>query len=223
MSDICRPFSSVRSNKVRHLVHCLSIHFRFLIRKSGLTLHSLDFRVRRFEDLRLTRSVKKREKERSGHGYKPPLRPRHPMGLDLVLVEDPDNLHSNAEIAEAVVQDHWNMGEFKRQEKERMSDVVKLLMTRKMTRSRGLGMRATLARLVREKQTKTSVWIPSRLSDCYDLSHDTVVFDNSDLSFYWEECVVCERVREFRRKQQKLEITAESLEFKERFEAMKGG
>jgi hypothetical protein len=194
MSDIIRPFTSVRSSRTSRLVHCLSYHFRHLIRKSGLTLHSLNFRVRSEDCIWILRSLRRREKERSGWPMMPPKPLYQPMGMTLVQAEDPYGVHDNKEVAEAVISERWDMGEWKNPPKERLKHVIEDLQANKMRRRRGLGMRGTLRRLVREKNVVKKIWLPAAIADCYDLTHDTVKL--VDLELVYSECPICERVRE---------------------------
>jgi len=203
MNDILRPFSSARSNQTRQLCHCLSIHFRGLIRKSGLNLFSLGFRVSSLGNLRLTREVESYEVYRSGHGARKIFRPVPPMGLDLVKAEDPFGVHKDRELAEAVVEEHWNGGEFRKPEKEKIREVLKRLKKERMSRYCSMGRRKTMRRLVQVGRLKT-VWIPRRIADCYDLTHETLCLDDEGF-FFKKECAICDRVRAIVEKKRQLE------------------
>jgi hypothetical protein len=211
MNDILRPFVSVRSNKTRQLVHLLSIHFRRLIRASGLNLYSLGFRVSRLGDLRLTREIEQYEVYRSGHDARKIFRVEPPMRLDLVKSEDPFGVHDDSELAEAVVAEHWEGGEFVKAEKEKLREVLKRLKSERMTRYQRMGRRRTLRRLLRVETVKT-VWIPRRVADCYDLTHETIMLDD-DGFFVKKECKICDRVREIINERRQLEKEKDDLEF----------
>nr|WAK77788.1 MAG: RNA-dependent RNA polymerase [Botourmiaviridae sp.] len=210
MNDIVKPFSSCRSNKTRSLVHHLSIHFRDLVRKSGLTLHSLGFRVSKESELRLTYSIKKREKERSGHPLRKIPRQKNLMGLNLVQAEDPFEVHEDSDVRDAVVREHWDGGEFQVTKKERLKEVIKKLRKERMTRWRKLGTRETLKRLIGFPVCSPKVWIPSKLADCYDLTHDTVRISEDGFVEY-DGCDVCDRVRAVIRRRKLVEYESFSI------------
>jgi len=199
MGDIIRPFQSVRSTRTPRLTRLLSQFFEKLVRSSYRTLYALGFRVKNMRGLNLKKSLMKREKERTGWGdmEEPIPRERHPMGLSLTLVTDPYGVHEDREVAESVVRAHWEGGEFTSPERLRLKEVRELLRSTRTTRCRGVGMKGTVARLI-QSRPEPKVWIPEKLANCYDLSHDRsrLVEEDGQFIIEWDECPTCERVQE---------------------------
>lgn len=202
MNDIKRPFERTRHSRLPRLQNHLVFFFSRHIRKFGLTLFNLGFRVRTVRDFVLDKKSKNYEKYRSGHTHKLQLSPPNPMGLQLTQVKDEYNIHEDSEIAEAIVNEHWNGPSFQ-SVKESVWEVRKQLMKDKKiygVRFKKLGMRATKLRLVREKKKEKLVWIPARLADCYSLSHDRSYIEHTPegsmeppfIGFI--HCNICERI-----------------------------
>jgi len=89
--------------------------------------------------------------------------------------------------------------------------VLKRLKSERMTRYQRMGRRRTLRRLLRVETVKT-VWIPRRVADCYDLTHETLMLDDEGF-FVKKECKICDRVREIINERQQLEKKKGDLEF----------
>nr|WAK77792.1 MAG: RNA-dependent RNA polymerase [Botourmiaviridae sp.] len=200
INDIKRPFERTRHSSLPRLIYLLTNFFHKMIRRYGLTLYVLGFRVRSARDLKMTRNVKHYEKYRNGHSYK--LREPDPDGMRLMMapVEDVYDIHDDREISEAVVNEHWNGPVFERK-KERLWEVKKKLYEDKKFRGRRFkrkGMRYTLNRFAERPDNKKIVWLPVKLADCYDLSHDRSSLDSAGFITY-TTCTVCERVGEILR------------------------
>ncbi|QKI79957.1 RNA-dependent RNA polymerase [Erysiphe necator associated ourmia-like virus 128] len=195
MSDLLRPFSNVRNSRTQKISYHLGCYFKRQIHQSGKTLYSLDYRRNKRDQIALPRDLKKREKERSGWGYRPFKIPAHPMGLNLVQFVDEFKVSEDREIAEAVVSEHWEGGHYEAPVREKLREIKQKCKEEKQTRNRGLTMAQTMERL-REGRKEKSVWIPAKLEDCYSLSHDTVTIEDG---FVVErECKFCDRVRAIR-------------------------
>lgn len=198
MNDILGPFLSVRHTRYGRLLRKLCFWFQGRIRMSGLTLWSLGLRVREGYQHFIPRNLRKREKERSGHPCRPPSLDEAPMRPQLELFSELD-LVSDAEVSEAMVEAHWEGGKFIRPEKKRFVEVKKELREKRMRRCRGVGMRESLSRLVLAPKAKAeSVWLPTKLADCYNLVHDRVRLDG--MFVVPESCAICERVERWRQK-----------------------
>jgi hypothetical protein len=216
INDIKRPFERTRHSRLPRLQNHLVYFFSRHIRKFGLTLFNLGFRVRTDRNLVLDRKTKHYEKYRSGHTHKLQLSPLNPMGLQLTQVNDEFNIHEDSEVAEAIVNEHWNGPKFE-SVKESVWDVRKQLMKDKKiygVRWKKLGMKATMLRLVREPKKEKLVWIPARLADCYSLSHDRSYIehtpDSSELPFIgFVKCNICERIERILKERRELSRPAD--------------
>jgi hypothetical protein len=194
MNDVLAPFLRVRSTRYGRLIRKLSLFFRGRIRASGMTLWSLGFQVRKDHEHFIIKELRKREKERSGHPWRPYRPLPHPMKPQLEeLSSELLYLVEEGEVASAMVDAHWNAGEYVRPEKEKITEVKRRLRAERMTRLRGVGMKETLKRLSASPVVEEKTWIPKKLADCYSLSHDRVRLENDFLLF--ESCDVCERVQ----------------------------
>lgn len=197
INDIKRPFERTRHSSLPRLIYFLTQFYHKFVREYGLTLYTLGFRVRNPRDIKMDRKIKHYEKYRSGHNYK--LKPSDPDGmrLQLVSVEDTHQIHEDKEISQAVVVEHWNGPIFERK-KEKLWEIKKEL--KKIKKWRGnrfkkFGMTATMKLFRQEEKEKKKIWLPIKLADCYDLSHDRVTIDANG---YVEKslCSVCDRIIE---------------------------
>nr|WAK77971.1 MAG: RNA-dependent RNA polymerase [Botourmiaviridae sp.] len=204
MNDIKRPYERTRHSRLPRLVNHLIYFFSKIIRYYGLTLFNLGFRVRSIDNLVIDKKTRHYEKYRSGHTHKIRMNPPNPMGLNLVQASDPYKVYSDEDVANAVVEEHWNGPAFE-MVKEKMWEVKKQLKEDKKIygrRWKKLGMKGTMARLVREKKVEKLIWIPERLADCLTLSHDRLSLlpevdkKNNEIVIIkdFSECKVCERV-----------------------------
>jgi hypothetical protein len=116
------------------------------------------------------------------------------MGLSLVESDDPFGVHLDGEVAEAVVEAHWEGGSFVPKERLKMKEVKKTLNRTRTTRLGKRGTRKEVVDRLRLRPKAGKVWIPSKLSDCYDLTHQGVISLVDGFFVRTVDCKVCERV-----------------------------
>ncbi|QGY72575.1 RNA dependent RNA polymerase [Plasmopara viticola lesion associated ourmia-like virus 45] len=197
MNSVSGDFASVRSTRTPRLQRLFLSHFERMVRSSGRSLYSLGFRFP-VQGRPIPRSLWRREKRLTGSECSVPSKP---SGMHPCLVQiDDDSILEEREIAEAIVDAHWEMGPFKAKKKESVKEV---LAGMRASRSRRGKERAAVARTrLREKREERKKWVPFSIAECLQETHSKTSVDKEGF-VVWSPCALCDKVLELRTREMK--------------------